>query len=117
MNILKAVKNNEIICNYVEDASSFFRRFMGLMYRKSLPEGHALLLTPCNEIHTFGMRFDIDTVAVSRNGEVLFIDTAVPPHKVRPKVNGAYRVLELNAGEAEKLSISVGDILEFIPAD
>lgn len=117
MTILKAIKNDEVIIEYIEDASSFFRRFMGLMYRKSLPENHGLLLTPCNEIHTFGMKFDIDTVALSKSGEVLLIDVAVPPHKVRPKVDGAYRVLELNAGCAEKLKIKVGDILEFIPAD
>lgn len=117
MNILKAVKDEKIICEYIEDASSFFRRFMGLMYRKSLPDGRGLLLTPCNEIHTFGMRFDIDTVAISKGGEVLFIDAAVPPRKVRKKVDGAYRVLELNAGDAEKLKIKVGDIIDFIPAD
>lgn len=117
MNILKAVKNGETIVEYVEDASTFVRRFMGLMYRKSLDEGHGLLLTPCNEIHTFGMKFDIDTVAISQSGEVLFIDAAVPPRKVRKKVDGAYRVLELNAGIAEKLKISVGDIIEFLPAD
>ena len=117
MNVLKAVKNGETIVEYVEDASTFVRRFMGLMYRKSLDEGHGLLLTPCNEIHTFGMKFDIDTVAISQSGEVLFIDVAVPPRKVRKKVDGAYRVLELNAGIAEKLKISVGDIIEFLPAD
>ena len=117
MNILKLKKDNQIICEYIEDASTFFRRFMGLMYRKSLPSERGLLLTPCNEIHTFGMKFDIDTVAISKNGKVLFIDRAVPPNKVRSKVDGAYRVLELNAGITEKLGISVGDILEFIPAD
>lgn len=117
MVILKAICNDRIVCEYIEDASNFFRRFMGLMYRKSLEQGHGLLLTPCNEIHTFGMRFDIDTIALSPEGEVLFIDRAVPPNKVRKRVDGANRILELNAGAADELNISIGDILEFLPAE
>lgn len=114
MNILKIKKDNTIICDYVEDASNFYRRFMGLMYRRSLPMDHGLLLTPCNEIHTFGMRFDIDTIHISKDNEVLFIDVAVKPNKVRKKVQNGYKVLELNAGVAEKMGINVGDHLEFI---
>ena len=54
---------------------------MGLMYRKGMAENHGLLLTPCNEIHTFGMNFDIDTVALSKNNEILFIDRASTSEK------------------------------------
>ncbi|MBO5494656.1 MAG: DUF192 domain-containing protein [Eubacterium sp.] len=113
MRILKLKKNGEIICDYVEDASNFFTRFMGLMYRKSIPRDHALLLTPCDEIHTFGMRFDIDTVSIAESGEVLFVDRAVKPHKVRKRVRGSHMVLELNSGMADELMIDVGDFLEF----
>ena len=113
MKILKAFKNGEVICEYVEDASSFFRRFMGLMYRSSIPRDHGLLLTPCSEIHTFGMRFDIDTVTLSKDGTVLFIDRAVKPNKVRKGVKGGYRVLELCSGVADELNIAVGDVLQF----
>ncbi len=114
MKILKLKKDDVILVSEVEDASSFFRRFMGLMYRKEMAEDHGLLLTPCNEIHTFGMRFDIDTVALSKSGEVLFIDKAVPPRKARKKVKGGYQMLELNAGVCDKLGITVGDVLTFV---
>ena len=117
MKILKLVKNGETLSEYIEDASTFFRRFMGLMYRKSIPEDHGLLLTPCNEIHTFGMRFDIDTITLSKDDRVLFVDEGVRPNKIRKKVEGGYKVLELNSGMAEKLAIAVGDTLEFIPAE
>ncbi|MBQ7740256.1 MAG: DUF192 domain-containing protein [Eubacterium sp.] len=117
MQILKIEKNGEIICPYVEDASNFFRRFMGLMYRKSIPSDHGLLLTPCNEIHTFGMRFDIDTVTLSKDDEVLFIDRAVKPRKVRKKVKNGYKVLELNSGIADEIGIELGDKLVFSPFD
>ncbi|MGN1123718.1 MAG: DUF192 domain-containing protein, partial [Eubacterium sp.] len=61
MKNLQLYKNGELLVQEIENANHFFRRFMGLMYRKSMDENHGLLLTPCNEIHTFGMRFDIDT--------------------------------------------------------
>lgn len=114
MNILKLQKNGEIICPYIEDASSFFRRFMGLMYRKSIPHNHGLLLTPCSEIHTFGMRFDIDTVTMDKYGKVLFIDKAVKPNKVRKSIKNGHMVLELNAGVADEIGIMIGDCLKFI---
>lgn len=113
MRYLKLVKNGEVLCENIEDASSFFRRFMGLMYRKSIPRDSGLLLTPCNEIHTFGMRFDIDTVTLSKDNTVLFIDRAVKPNKIRKSIKGGYRVLELCAGVADELGLADGDILQF----
>lgn len=51
-----------------EVADTFFTRFCGLQLRKELPEGCGLLLSPCNSIHMFFMRFPID---------VLFLDDAL----------------------------------------
>lgn len=113
MRVLKAIKNGEVIIESVEDASSFFRRFMGLMYRRQLSQNAGLLLTPCNEIHTFGMRFDIDAVTLSKENRVLFVDCAVKPHRARKKVKNGYMVLELNSGAAERLGIKVDDVITF----
>lgn len=113
MKMLKAYKGDELLVEEVENANHFVRRFMGLMYRKSMAENHGLLLTPCDEIHTFGMRFAIDTVALDNDNRVLFIDPAVPPHKVRKRVKNCKKILELNAGTAERLGITVGDVLAF----
>ena len=113
MKMLKAYKNGELIVDEVENANHFFRRFIGLMYRKSIPHNHGLLLTPCNEIHTFGMRFNIDTITLSKDNMIVLIDANIPPNKVRKKVKGGYKVLELNSGVADELGLSLGDIIEF----
>ncbi|MDO4364013.1 MAG: DUF192 domain-containing protein [Clostridia bacterium] len=113
MKMLKAYKGDKLLVEEVENANHFVRRFMGLMYRKSMAENHGLLLTPCDEIHTFGMRFAIDTVALDKDNRVLFIDPSVPPHKVRKRVKNCKKILELNAGTAENLGIAVGDVLAF----
>lgn len=114
MKMLKAYKNGELIIPEVENANSFFSRFMGLMGRKDMPLEHGLLLTPCNEIHTFGMKFDIDTIALSKQNQILFIDRCVPPNKVRKKVKNAHKILELNSNSADRLGLSVGDVIEFV---
>ena len=57
------------------------------------------------------MKFDIDTIALSKDNEILFIDRAVPPKKVRKKVKDAYKVLELCSGTADKLGLDVAMFL------
>ncbi|MGN1329411.1 MAG: DUF192 domain-containing protein [Eubacterium sp.] len=106
-------KNGELLIQEVENANHFFRRFMGLMYRKGMNSNHGLLLTPCNEIHTFGMRFDIDAITLDTDNKVLLVDKCIPPNKVRSKVKGGHKVLELCAGYADKLGITEGDYLTF----
>ena len=53
----------------VEIACSVFSRLRGLLCRKEYPE--LLLLTPCNDIHTFGMHQPIDVAFIARDGTVL----------------------------------------------
>ena len=53
----------------VEIACSVFDRLRGLLGRREYPD--LLLLSPCNDIHTFGMRRSIDVAFLSSDGTVL----------------------------------------------
>lgn len=53
----------------VEIACSMFSRLRGLLCRKEYPD--LLLLTPCNDIHTFGMRREVDVAFIASDGTVL----------------------------------------------
>lgn len=110
---LKAVVNGKIICEKVEVANTFTKRFMGLMYRKHLGENEGLLLEPCNQIHTFGMKFSIDTITISGDNRIRHIDERVEPRKVRPMIKEGKKVLELRSGTIEKYGLEPGDIIEF----
>jgi len=90
------------------------QRLRGLLGRASLGAGSALCLDPCKAIHTIGMRFPIDVVFLSRTGVILRIDPAVPPRRVRLCV-AARSVLELAAGEAHRLGLSVGKVISTSP--
>ncbi|MBE5958784.1 MAG: DUF192 domain-containing protein [Lachnospiraceae bacterium] len=110
---IKAFCKGRVICENVEVADTFFKRFMGLMYRKSMDENHGLLLDPCNEIHTFGMKFSIDTITISRDNIIRYLDRDVAPRKVRPRIKDGKKVLELSSGTIEKYELELGDLIEF----
>ena len=86
---------------YVLDARSPAARLQGLAGLAGLPPGVALLLPDCRSVHTFGMRFALDLVWLGETGEVVRVDRAVPPRRVR-SCRAARSVLETRAGEAER---------------
>lgn len=111
---VKALVNGKVICEKVEVADTFIKRFKGLMYRKSLAEDEGLLLEPCNEIHTFGMKFAIDTITISRDNRIIYIDENIVPGKIRPVIKDGKKVLELVSGTVEKYDLKLGDEVEFL---
>ncbi|HEY4028027.1 MAG TPA: DUF192 domain-containing protein, partial [Candidatus Dormibacteraeota bacterium] len=46
-------------------------RALGLMFRRRLPAGDGMWITPCNGIHMFFMRFAIDAVFLDRRLRVV----------------------------------------------
>lgn len=94
-------------------ADHFWFRLKGLMFRKQMRPDAALLITPCGQIHTFFMNFDIDAVFIGRDGKVLHIEENMKPGKVSPFVSHARAVLELSAGSARRNGISPGSRLTF----
>ena len=57
-------------------------RLVGLLGRRR-PPPYALRLERCRSVHTFGMRFPLDLVWLGPGDEVLRVDLAVPPWRVR----------------------------------
>ncbi len=81
-------------------AKTPWARMWGLLGRRSLPAGEALLLRPCNAIHTLGMRFAIDAHFYDRQGRRVRTVAAIAPG--RWWVWGGWRahsVLECAAGD------------------
>lgn len=106
------IKNNRIITDNAEIADSFFSRFRGLMFRKSIESDYALHIKPCNQIHTFNMKFPIDVVYLSKDGTIVEIHENVMPNRICKTVKRAESVIEINASISSKLGIFKGDMLE-----
>lgn len=96
----------------VELADNFIKRFCGLMLRRRLSEGNALLLEPCNSVHMLFMRFAIDVIYLDENLCIKKIVRDLSPWLGMSICFGAWGALELPSGEAERLKLVVGQKFE-----
>ena len=87
-------------------------RLVGLLGRGSLPSGEALVIDPCSSVHTAFMRFAIDVLYVSRDGEVLKIVASMKPFRASAMARARCYVIELPSGTAADTNTAVGDELE-----
>ena len=72
-----------------EVAESAFERMRGLIGRDRLERGRGMLITKCNCIHTFFMRFPIDATFLDGQGRIVKTVKGVRPW--RPWVWGGWR--------------------------
>ena len=98
------------VCERCLLAETPLTRLKGLLGRRGLEQGEGLLLRPAASIHTFFIRFPIDTVWVDRNLNVLKVSHDVAPWRTAA-CKGAKGVVEMAAGEAKRLGVSAGDKL------
>lgn len=100
-----------VVCERCSVAYRMLPRMKGLLGRKSLARDEGMLIRPAPSIHTLFMRFPIDVVFLSRQGEVLRIAEHVAPWRAR-SCRHSYAVLELAAGEAGRRGLAVGDRID-----
>jgi uncharacterized protein len=91
-------------------ATSFVSRFCGLMGVAALPPGSGLLLPRTRSVHTHFMRFPIDVVFLDSERRIVSFVQALQPWRLA-RAKGAESVLELAAGECERLGLAEGDII------
>lgn len=103
-----------VVAANIEFADNPWRRFIGLMGRRELPEGHGLCFRPCSSIHMFFMRFPVDAVFVDGDGRIVRLYEPIRPWRVTRFVRHAKAVLELPAGTARTHRLSVGDVISLV---
>lgn len=108
---MRLLKEDKLIVSKVKIADSFILKLVGLLGRENIDENEGLLLMRCSSIHCFFMKVTIDVVYLSKDMEVLYIET-VKPWKIGKFVKNAYNILELKEFRAKE--IAVGDILNLI---
>ena len=91
-------------------AESFAARFRGLLGVADLPAGEGVLFPGTSSVHTHFMRFPIDVVFLDAERRVVSIRPALRPWRMAG-AKGARSVLELRAGECERVGLAVGDVL------
>jgi uncharacterized membrane protein (UPF0127 family) len=116
MQLTNLTKANEVIASDLQFAETFFQRAFGLMGKKPLPQGQALMfkgtrLMPSNSIQTTFMRFSLDLLFLDSEMKVKAIQRNVKPWRVTWPVGGAVNAVEMTAGALETSRIEIGDQL------
>jgi uncharacterized membrane protein (UPF0127 family) len=108
------VATGRVLAETLEKPRTFFGRGVGLMFRRRLPDGHGMLIDPCNGIHMLFMRFAIDALFLDGRDQVKRLYRRVPPwYGVVWVVWGAQKVVELPAGSLDGVDLPNGEQLEF----
>ena len=99
------------IAHEVRIAGSWAARLLALSGERSLPTRAGLFLSPAHGIHTFGMRFAVDVVFLSRQMRVLGLAQRVQPWRVLLAPRGTGHVLELAAGQIAATALKAGTFI------
>lgn len=107
-----ATAGGAVVAAHLEAAVDSASRRRGLLGRDSWVDS-ALVIAPCNAVHTCFMRFAIDILFVNRSGTIVSMRRAVPAWRIACSWR-AYATIELPAGTAERVGLRVGDQLTVI---
>ncbi len=92
-------------------ADTSMTRLFGLLGRNGLEPGAGILIRPSSGVHTMGMRFAIDVIALDRDLRVLKLWPRLRPWRVTSVSLKTHSVLELAPGQIEQCGIEPGDCL------
>lgn len=110
--MLYNLTREKVLAERTNLASSFFKRLRGLMFSRSFPAFGALIISPCNAVHTMFMRYPIDVVFLNENMQVIHSCRELSPRRFSPFVKGSRQVVELPAGIIAQTGTEVGDFLK-----
>lgn len=94
---------DEVILENIKFADTFFNRLIGLMGKSKLNSDEGLIIRPCNSIHTFFMKFNIDVVFVDSDFIIVDVYLDLAPWKISKIYGNAEFVIEGKAGSLAKL--------------
>jgi uncharacterized protein len=97
----------------IDVADTSEKRRRGLLKHTQLNAGEGLWIAPTESVHSFGMKFAIDVLYLSKDRKVVKVKNDMVPSRISLCLK-AYSVLELPSGTAAATGTAVGDQLEFV---
>jgi uncharacterized membrane protein (UPF0127 family) len=107
--------DGSLVCERCLLAETPLTRARGLLGRAGLERGEGILLRPASSIHMWFMRFAIDAVFLDRESRVLRIARHLRPWRLAG-CKDAKAVIELPAGECDRVGLAQGDVVRVRPA-
>ena len=109
---MKIFCNNEIICENALNANTPIKRIIGLLARKDFNEIDGLLLFPCSQIHSIGMKFIFDAIYLDKYYKIIALYKNIPKNRILPYKIKAKYVLELPANTIIEKNLGIDDVLK-----
>src|SRR5579863_3025761 len=109
---VKNITRDIQLADRAEIADTSAKRRTGLLKHSGLAPGEGLWIAPCEGVHTFGMKFPIDVIFLSRKKKVLKIRPSMVRRRIAVSLR-AHSVLELPAGTLAETGTVAGDQLAF----
>ena len=106
------VSRGSVLGDRIRIAGNAWSRALGLLGHTSLDPGGGLLIDPSSGIHTFGMRFAIDVIALDGHLRVIGLWERLGPFRIAALSWKTRCVLELPVDQIRHSGTSVGDQLE-----
>ena len=99
----------------VEKADTFWKRFKGLMMRDNYMADKTMLISPCNSIHMFFMKFPLTVVFIDKQYKITDVKIGIKPWQVKLSLfKGSEAVFEIPYWGNENLKPKVGDYVTVI---
>lgn len=113
MKIFNKTKNT-LLAEEVVLANNLLTRMQGLLGKREMKKGQALILNPCDSVHTFFMRFTIDVIFVDRQQKVDLAISCLKPWRLSPVCWKAKFAIELPCGVIKDSHTEKGDEIAII---
>lgn len=105
--------NGEVVSHKMVTATNIFSRMIGLMFSVDLPSCDGFLISPCNSIHTFFMRYSLDVLFLDKDFKIVKVIYGLSPWRLTWIYFRSSHVLEMKAGTMKK-GLNAGEKLEAI---
>ncbi len=105
------VTRGTVLGSGIRVADTSWSRMVGLLGDSSLAPGSGLLIEPSSGVHTFGMRFSIDVIALDRKLRVVGVWEHLRPFRIAAVSLRTHKVLELPVGSIRRTHTQVNDQL------
>ena len=113
MRLINQTKNT-VLAEDVFIANTIFTRAKGLLGRKVFLSSQAIILNPCNSVHTCFMRFAIDILFVDNDYKVVKALPKLGPNRITRIYWHSSRVIELPAGRLNLTNTQTKDQLRLL---
>lgn len=102
---------SSVIAENATLADTFVSRMVGLLKHTHLNRGEGLIITHCNSIHMFFMRFAIDVIFIDKSNKVVGVVPNILPNRLSKIYFSAVKAIELPVGVIEESQTALGDSL------